>query len=87
MFVILKRLKRIHCDVTRGCNKIHVCHQCDYKAATKQKIEIHKLTIHERIKFSYDQCGNIKRMMSRKYMKGLNIIVINVSINEHKKVI
>ena len=24
-------------------------------------------------------------MMSRKYMKGLNMIVINVSINEHKK--
>ena len=36
--------------------KIHGCHQCDYKAATKQHLEIHKHTKHEGIRYSCGQC-------------------------------
>ena len=32
--------------------KLHVCNQCDCKAATKQQIEIHKQTKHEGITYS-----------------------------------
>ena len=36
--------------------KIHGCHQFDYKAATKQHLEIHKHTKHEGIRYSCGQC-------------------------------
>ena len=68
-------------------NKIY-CNQCEYKATQKSKLVTHIKSIHLGVKYPCAQC-DYKATQKRSLLKHIkskhSILVINVTIKQHRR--